>query len=247
MKTDTCYSALATIYDRVMSHVEYRQWYMLIGKVIKRHLPVTMPRIFEVGGGTGILGRMLTGDGFRYIGSDLSPSMCRMARKSGLPFICADARRLPSRGPFHMVIFLYDGINYLEKEEYPQFFREAYRLLLPGGILLFDITTETNSRMHFVDFVDYEEFEDAFYLRHSYYEARTGIQHNKFTIFLRENGSGSYSKHHEHHRQRVLPVSGIKSHIPTDLFSILGIWDGYSLNRYTKRSDRIHFCLRKNQ
>jgi SAM-dependent methyltransferase len=245
LSTDGCYSALAPIYDRVMSHVKYREWYTLIDSVFARHLPSSTRRIFEVGGGTGVLGRMLAEAGCHYRGSDLSYAMCRAARRRGLAFLCADARRLPVVGVFDMVIFLYDGINYLRESEYPAFFAEAHRLLDPGGILLFDITTETNSRMHFVDFVDYEEYEDAFYMRHSYYEPRARIQHNDFTIFLCKDGSGHYTKHHERHHQLVLPVGAIKKRIPDRLFSVVGIWDGYSQNRHTDRSDRIHFCLRK--
>ena len=161
------------------------------------------------------------------------------------PVVCTDARHLPLKGSFDMILFLYDGINYFDVPDYPRFFSEIDRLLAPGGILLFDITTEANSKMHFVDFVDYEEFDDAFYLRHSFFEPRTSIQHNRFTIFLREPGQEGYSKYHEHHRQLVLPVNTIKKCIPTDRFSIVGIWDGYSFNRYTGRSDRIHFCLKK--
>jgi cyclopropane fatty-acyl-phospholipid synthase-like methyltransferase len=228
-----------------MAHVEYRQWYTLIKKVIARYRPVPAPRLFEVGGGTGVLGRMLAADGCRYLGSDLSAAMCGLARARDLPFICADARRPPVTGPFDLIIFLYDGINYFGEDDYERFFTEMHPLLDTGGLLLFDITTQYNSRMHFVDFLDYDEYDDAFYLRHSFYDARTGIQHNRFTIFLRESDGKGYCKHHEHHHQLVLPVAAIKKRIPADLFSIVGIWDGYSFSRHTARSDRIHFCLKK--
>lgn len=242
------YQALAPLYDRIMSHVQYSLWEDLIDKVIRRYLPRKKISCFEIGGGTGRLGSLLIEKGFNYVGSDLSFSMCKESIKRNLPFCCADGRKLPILDTsVDLLLFLYDGINYLTTlKDYTKVFNEAHRTLRPKGIFLFDITTETNSLRHFSDFLDFEDFGDSSYVRHSYYDERDCIQHNDFTIYSRTAKSPNlYQKFIEEHKQKVLPPRLIEEAIPRDLFSIIGIWDGYVMKHFNHNSERIHFCLQK--
>ena len=130
------YALIAPIYDVVMQHVDYGLWLDLIRKVRARYFPDAGIRIFEIGAGTGALGAKLSEEGFAYTGSDLDFHMAREALSKGLMPFCADARALPLRGPFDMVIFLYDGINYLVNlDEYRKLFSEAYKILAPRRLL----------------------------------------------------------------------------------------------------------------
>ena len=130
------YCALAPIYDTIMSHVEYDQWVLFIKKILDDFGETGPARIFEIGGGTGLLGSKLRAEGYRYTGSDRSFFMCRQAMKRGLPFFTADARSLPLKNTvsFDMVIFLYDGINYLQTiNTYPLVFEQVHRHLNRGA------------------------------------------------------------------------------------------------------------------
>ena len=53
------YNALAPVYDKVMRHVNYDDWVKLIKKINSTYFLDTIPRIFEIGGGTGTLGKKL--------------------------------------------------------------------------------------------------------------------------------------------------------------------------------------------
>jgi SAM-dependent methyltransferase len=141
------YSALAPLYDRIMAHVEYDQWVLYIKNILAQYGEAEAPHIFEIGGGTGLLGLKLAAEGFAYTGSDLSFSMCRQARARRMPFFAADARYLPlkKKAAFDSIIFLYDGINYLPTiDAYPAVFEQVHAHLNPLGLFLFDITTITN-------------------------------------------------------------------------------------------------------
>ena len=243
------YDAIAPIYDRIMSHVEYDAWIELIGRIAEKYFNGKKPSVFELGGGTGILASKLVERGYRYAGSDRSFYMCKRAKANvpSAPFACADARALPLKAHFDLLLFLYDGINYLHTlEEYGVLFSEAARCLAPGGLFLFDITTEANSLHHFQSFLDFEDWGDFAYVRRSYYNKENFLQHNDFTIFRRIPGDPPrYVKETESHSQKVLSASVITRAVPGKLFAIEGVWDGFSFRNWRPHSERIHFLLRK--
>jgi hypothetical protein len=241
------YDALAPIYDRLMCHVEYDEWVSLIGKIISKFSSVKSPEIFEIGGGTGILGQHLIAEGYSYLGSDFSFQMCLEARKKGLPFFCADGRIVPLKKHFDLVLFLYDGINYLQTiDEYVSLFSQVANTLTKGGLFLFDITTETNSISHFIDYLDFEDYGDYSFVRRSYYNETKTTQYNDFTIFkLDQKKPGLYQKFIEHHEQKVFPAKLLEETIPRSHFQIVGIYDGYTFRKYSSKSERIHFLLKK--
>lgn len=240
------YKALAPIYDRIMCHVEYEEWIELIDKIVKKHINKDNVSIFEIGGGTGVLGEHLKEHGYEYTGSELSLYMSQEAVKKNIPYFCADARLLPVKKQFDVVLFLYDGINYLQTiQEYKKVFSEVSECLNRGGIFLFDITTEYNSMEHFYDFIDFEEFSDCSVIRHSYYDELMSIQHNDFTIFNFDPTTKKYDKFTDKHIQKVFPAQLIEEAIPVKTFETVGIWDEFRMKKYSTRSERIHFCLKR--
>lgn len=228
-----------------MCHVEYDQWYTLICKICNRY--INNPSIYEIGGGTGVLAKLLKDSDFHYIGSDYSYEMCVESQKKNISFFCSDARHIPLKIRCNLVLFLYDGINYLlKKDDYRLLFAEVYLRLNNNGYFLFDITTAANSIINFLDFIDAEEFKDTSYTRHSYFDTIAKEQHNCFTIFQKQNTCENlYKKHYEHHIQKLFTVDEIKTFIPKDKFIIIGIWNDFSFNSYNEDSERIHFLLQK--
>lgn len=241
------YDALAPIYDRLMSHVEYDEWLRLIERIVERFLKVKKPSVFELGAGTGVLGSMLRTRGWNYFGSDRSFNMCKVAAGRDVPFLCADARAIPIKKHIDLLLFLYDGINYLQTpEEYSLLFAKAYECLAPGGLFLFDITTETNSLNHFKTYLEFEDWGDVSYIRRSYYNKLLQEQHNDFTIYRKiSENSPFYEKSIECHCQKVFGAGTIARTIQSAQYTIEGIWDGFSFRNHRPHSERIHFLLKK--
>jgi SAM-dependent methyltransferase len=241
------YDALAPIYDRIMSHVEYEEWARLIDRVCGRFLRVQTPFILELGGGTGVLSSILISRGYNYIGSDRCFSMCSVAHRRHSRFLCSDCRAIPFKNNFDLICFLYDGINYLPTlEDYTLLFSEVAKHLSPGSLFLFDITTETNSLNHFSNFLEHEDWGDYAYIRRSYYNKVKMEQCNDITIYRQvANDSPHYEKKIERHCQKVFSADLIARAVPTDLFVIAGMWDGFSFRRCHPHSERIHFLLKR--
>jgi hypothetical protein len=248
-KEKELYTHLAPIYDSVMSHVDYSEWATLIQNVLDRYSHRDKTSIFEIGGGTGVLGRQLVTEGYSYQGSDLSFTMCAEARKYGHHYFVADGCNLALKRTYDMVLFLYDGINYLQTpRQYSQLFSSVWNILDERGLFLFDITTIKNSLRYFNETLDFDSINGCTYIRHSHFDPDTQQQHNDFVIFKQVNGNpGLYTKGIENHSQKVLPVKQILSFIPRELFTVLGVWDGYTMQPYKKHSDRIHFLLQKKE
>lgn len=244
------YDALAPIYDRLMSHVEYEEWAELITKIVMKFSQTPDPHIIEIGAGTGILGERLKDLGYNYIASDLSFSMCREARAAGrtAPVCVADGIKLPFKKQFNLALFLYDGINYLQTlNDYSALFSSVYNVLDKGGLFLFDITTHTNSMKYFSDYMYYEDYDEFSYIRHSHFDYKKATQHNDFTIYRKYNeNSDLYEKVIEQHKQKVFTPAQIKTAIDGNDFTVVGVWDGYAFRKYSNKSERIHFLLRKN-
>jgi len=239
------YEALAQIYDKAMAYVPYDLWFDLILKICGQNAIEKGAKILEIGGGTGTLGKKLADNGFSYLGSDISFEMTRVAKSKELDFVCADCRNLPFNTQFDLLLFLFDGINYIfEENGFTQTFEEAHRVLNKGGLFLFDITTQTNSKTNFSHYREALTGENFTYIRESYYDDKDCIQHNDFEIFLKRP-DGYYGRFRELHRQKVRKAEEIAAIIPKNLFETIGIWGNYEQKKYTQKSERVHFLLRK--
>lgn len=241
------YTALAPLYDSLMDHVDYGEWYTLISHVVEQFCNTEKPTVFEIGGGTGSLGKQLSLSGCNYTGSDYSFNMCIEAQKKELPYFCTDGKHLSLKKSFDLIIFLYDGINYLNTlDEYKKLFLEVWSNLNTDGLFLFDITTQANSLNYFLDTFDFQEISNTTLIRHSYFNTELFLQHNDFTLFSPVDSTKTlFIKQVENHIQRVFKASEIEQTIPLQLFNIIGIWDGFSMKKHTPRSERIHFLLKK--
>ena len=110
----------------------------------------------------------------------------------------------------------------------------------PGGLFIFDICTEHNSLRYFRDMRDREEGPGFAYERHSTYDAETRLQRNHFVIHFDTQDEVL----EETHIQRIYPVSTVIERVEASSFELLDLYDGFTFNRGTENSDRIHFVLR---
>lgn len=89
--------------------------------------------VLEVGCGDGRLFHSYEARGMRVIGLDFSAAMLELAQAGGFPLLLADAHRMPLREhSVDTVLVPFATIRYLD---YGVFFREAGRVVKPGGTL----------------------------------------------------------------------------------------------------------------
>ncbi len=238
------YTALASVYDLVMEHVDYEHWASYIRGIIKRHHPGARD-VLELACGTGSLAVALQDGRFDYLATDASPQMIRVAREKAaltgaqVSFEVADFRSLRTHDRADVVLLLYDSINYLvESDEVMLLLKNIRRATRPGGLFVFDQSTPANSLNNASFFEDHGGDDVATYIRRSRYDEKSGLHHTTFDITI-EN-----EKYHEHHVQRSYEMEEIAECISHSGFAVVEALEDFKQKRATPLSERIQWVLR---
>ena len=101
--------------------------------------------------------------------------------------------------------------------------------------------TERNSLRYFDDVHDAGEGPGFSYKRHSYYARTKNLQYNHFAIEL----AAVADVLEETHTQHIYPWSDLQLMLETCPFELLGAYSGFTFNKGSARSDRVHFVLRR--
>jgi 2-polyprenyl-3-methyl-5-hydroxy-6-metoxy-1,4-benzoquinol methylase len=105
--------------------------------------------LVDVGCGWGRWSIAAAKAGFKPIGIDVHidalAAAGRVTRQIGVEadFVCAGAERLPFRSGSIDVVFSYSVLQHLDREKVAAFFREASRVLKPGGACLIQLPNKT--------------------------------------------------------------------------------------------------------
>ena len=273
MRDATSYRVIAPYYDAIMAHVDYDAWGRYLGR-LWRKFGSHPSSILELGAGTCPFDRrrVFPHDALTVY-ADLSPFMLAQGRDTSGPAgnlrvldnpreavkprvavtsrvavnprVAANALALPFRGPFQLCLMVYDALNYLMREEdLARCLAEVRRVLAPGGLFIFDVTTEANSRRHFDQSLDFGEMQGCVYVRESTFDRAARLQRNDFTFFV-EQGEGLWRKLRECHQQRIYRLARIKAMARRAGFELAGCFEGFTFRPGRETSERVHFALKK--
>jgi len=124
-----------------------------------------------------------------------------------------------------------------------EFLNLVVRALKPGGLFLFDICTEANSRKHFLNREEEGQGVGYRFKRKMRFDSHLMIQENHFNICLDHQPGVIYS---EKHQQRIYRPGEMRKAITAAGFIILEETNG--LIRKPPRHDslRVHFLCRSD-
>jgi ubiquinone/menaquinone biosynthesis C-methylase UbiE len=237
------YSKLSIIYDKLMSHVNYKIWAEYVISLFE-YANIKAKTVIDISCGTGSLLTHFNNKKFNRWGCDLSFPMVvqAQAKLNQNIFLTNDVKNIALKSDkFDAVLFLYDSLNYLQDEkQLNNLFREVNRILVNGGIFIFDIITDLLCLTHYKNFEEQEYWEDIGYVRHSFYDEVNHRQHNDFRIKIGENF------YFESHIQKVFSEEQISGAIKSNGFELTAQLDDFTFHHSDDDSERIHYvCLKK--
>lgn len=240
MKRSSNYSALALIYPHLMRNVRYEKWAQYLKSMIQQYAP-TAQSVLELAGGNGALAEKLSAFYPDYFLSDLSQFMLSEGNSRLFPSLVCDMRSIPFIDSFDVVVSAFDSVNYLMKEkEVLTFFTESYSALHETGILLFDVSLESNSYRHATNAIAQYSYQGIRYTQLSEFHALTRIHSNIFEIIL---PSGEVFK--EQHKQKIYPLEIFFRLLRKSGYSAVYCFDFFTFKAGTPASDRVQFVALK--
>ena len=245
---NTSYKFFASVYDQMMDNINYENWKFYLLQLFYKYGVEPFDLVTELGCGTGMMTRLLAGDGFRMTGIDLSEDMLEVAQKKStqnkndsfkrkINYSHQDMRDFKLAEEQNAIISICDSMNYLTSvDDLYKTIKAARDNLKTGGVFIFDLKTEH----FFIEELDGNEFSEdlgevSCTWKNSY--DRNARVHTYTLEF--SNGEK------EVHKQRVFGASDIKEAAQKAGFKRAAVYDAFSFDKPRKGSDRIYVVLKK--
>lgn len=244
MESTGPYTDIAPLYDSLLRHVDYQEWYEHIVRLMKLH--VNDPRnILELGCGTGRFGAKFSNDGYTIYGMDRSLEMLRIARTRAFfnfRIFCGDITRFSLAEKMDFIFSVHDTMNYLlEDDDIIRVFRCAREALAPSGVFLFDITTEHNINKNFHGKTSRYQIRDWAVNWGNRYDDEKKLVYSTLEISSRGKSST------ETHVQRIYAVDEIQRLVEDGGLSVIGIFGDYTMKPPGNDTIMVNFITRSRQ
>lgn len=243
------FTAVAPFYDQLMRCIPYDEWVEYVLQVLARE-NFRPARVLDLACGTARVALEFVVRGFSVVGADKSEAMLGVAQEAirgqHLPtsLACCDARSLPFRSAFDLVVCFYDSFNYiLSPEGLAECFRGCALALRSPGYLLFDLNTIralegnlfTQDNSHTRDPLQYR------------WRSRYNRASRLCTIEMEfcYAADGQRRRFSERHVQRGYELGEVEEYLAVAGFEVRQIYDGFSFRPPGPRSDRVVFVARK--
>lgn len=230
-----------------MNYIDYDEWVDVIQDVLSPYEPG--PRWLDISCGTASMAVRLAQHGKSLTGVDLSPEMVDMAREKAasesvsISFFKGDMRDWQAESGFNVVLNVHDGLNYLlEVTDVEQFLSNAHGLLLPGGVLMFDVATPLLCQQHFHGYHEMFMDEEGTYERVTGYDPHSRIAETSFNV-LSESGEAEV----ELHRQRAYDMLEVKELCDKSDFSSYQVLDDDTLEPADEKTERLMVILQRSK
>lgn len=243
------YTVLAEFYDQFMDHVDYESWadYLLVMCHRNGHSPL---KVLDAACGTGSFIREFRKRGITVFGTDASLPMIRSARwkltndpaGGSDTIVQSDILSLPAKRKFDTVICMYDSMNYLSSlNRIRQAVHSVTSVLAPGGVFIFDMSTEYNSTRHFNDDTLVHDFARYQCTRSSLYHKTSRVQET--CLHITEKNTGKTWQ--ERHLQYMYPVAEVREMLEKYFDGTVSTYKDYTFSPPDNACERVHFFLQK--
>ncbi len=240
------FQQVAPYYDLLMREIPYLWWLHYIEVLLEHHERPEVQSVLDLCCGTGNLTELLYVSGYKAVGVDLSEPMIQRARQKAheqgyaIRYSVQDASELDLPETFDLAVSLFDSLNnIIQPERFAECMRRVYRHLNPRGLFIFDLNTEYAFKEKLFDQSNRRSRSPLRYHWRSEYDPSTRLCTVRMEFWVREGNQERYFV--EIHRQRAYSNREVEAMLKEAGFSEVYIYDAYSLDPPTNRSDRVFF------
>ena len=242
------YHALATSYDRLTNDVDYRQTVEFYKQILLRE--GCQPRTaVDLACGTGSVALLLARDGLQVTGVDISEEMltvaCQKAQElDNRPvFVCQPLQELRLPRGVDLAVCALDSLDYiLDPADCREAIRRVYKVLNPGGILIFDVNTPEKLRaMDGQVFLD--EDDDVFCVWRGEFDEDSNICSYGMDLFQRQGQV--WHRSFEEHREYAYTQSQLEGYLKDAGFMRIQVYGDRCFETPRAGEQRIYFSARK--
>ena len=253
------YSAIASVYDKINSEIDYSKWADFIEACFDKFLVKRPELILDLACGTGSMTFELQARGYDMIGADGSEDMLSEAYEkaydkgiSNILFLRQDMRSFELYGTVGAVCCCLDSINYLTEDgDLDKCFATVHNYLDPDGLFIFDVNTPykfTNiyGNNHYV-FETEDSFGNVAYCGwQNCYDEAANLCTFDLSVFT-EREDGTYGRSDEQQTERCYSMDEIKDCLNLHNLELLGIYADYDMSAPDDKTERWYFVAKANK
>jgi len=209
--------------------------------------------LLDIACGEGSFAIGMAKRGHTVVGIDQSQQMIELARKNALQanidvtFMVEDMRTLPQMRQFDLVTCFFDSLNYLlAVKDLHEAFANAYRVLRPGGLYIFDMNTIYGLAVDWMRQPTYiqNEAHDFLEIHRQSYDYENQIAAVEIIVF--KQIGDLWERIDEIHEERGYPIADIQYLLSDIGFEILSIYGSLKKRSEVQTtSPRVWFIARK--
>ena len=246
------YDAIAHVYEKLNSEIDYSKWADFIEACFDKHLPSRPSLVLDLACGTGTMTRELSRRGYDMIGVDGSPEMLTeayMKRGEGenTLYLNQDMRSFELYGTVGAVVCCLDSINYLlSEDDVKKTFSLVHNYLDPDGLFIFDVNTPFKFEHIYSDnaYILEDEIDGSavFCGWQNSFDKESGIC--DFYLSLCEEYDGTYSRFDEHQQERCYTKETLINILEDCGFELIAVTGGYDFSEPHADCERWYFIAR---
>lgn len=234
------YEDFSYIYDKLSFDLDYEKYANNILKLTKEH-NINKESMLELACGSGMLTKYFFDEFDSIDALDISTDMLNVfANKydpSNVNLIYYDMVEFENPNSYDLIVILLDSINYVtDSRDLEKLFKNCYKNLKEGGLLIFDINSEYKMNEIFGSNCYVYEYEDIFYTWDNFLEDNLVDMHLNFFL---ENEDGSYKRIYEYQQERVYDRGFVKEMAKKSGFSNIKLYDEDDMGEIKEDTLRI--------
>lgn len=245
------YDAIAAVYDKLNSELDYGAWADFFESCFEKYLNERPEIILDLACGTGRMTRTLSERGYDMIGVDGSEAMLSeayMQGGEGILYLLQDMREFELYGTVGAVVCCLDSINYLlEEKDVRKVFSLVHNYLDPDGLFIFDVNTPykfENIYGNEAYILEDEDENGAVYCGwQNEFNRESGVCDFYLTLFS-ETQDGSYMRSDEHQRERCYSKDRLLTMLEKAGFETLGVFSDFNFEAPSESSERWYIVAR---